>query len=332
MPASGHRMEAMRRALRITRRVTIVMAAAAVAGAAAPAAGNAPAAVDPEVTVGGVRLDGLTWSPARHHLRVSLDRPVRLALGQRLWSIAATRFRPTADIDATVTAALRAPAGSEVPLRVSFSPRQVRAYVDAVATEVDRPARDARLAGLDGLQPRIVAARAGRAVDRDAFAAAIERALTTNDRARIRVPVRPVAPQVRIADLPPVVVIQRESKRLHLYEGRRLVRTFPIATGTSEFPTPLGEFAIVDMQRNPWWYPPPSDWAKDAEPIPPGPGNPLGTRWMGFDRYLVGIHGTSNAASIGTPASHGCVRMYTWDAEWLFDRVRPGTPVFVLPA
>jgi len=322
----------MRRALRITRRFATVLAAAAVAGAAAPAAGNAPAAVERGVTVGGVGLAGLTWSPARHDLRVSLDRPLRFAHGKRLWSVSAARFRPSADVDAAVTAALAATPGASLPLPVSFSMPQVRAYVDAVAADVDLPARDARLDGLDGLAPRIVPGRPGRKVDRDAFAEAIAEALRGNERARIHVPVQPIAPKVRVADLPPVVVIQRESRMLHLYEAGKRVRSFPIATGAAEFPTPLGEFTIVDMQRNPWWYPPPSDWAKDAEPIPPGPGNPLGTRWMGFDRYLVGIHGTSNAASIGTPASHGCVRMYTWDAEWLFDRVRHGTPVFILPA
>ena len=62
----------------------------------------------------------------------------------------------------------------------------------------------------------------------------------------------------------------------------KLRRTFGVATGQSQYPTPLGRFHIVVKWRNPWWYPPASDWAKDAKPIPPGPGNPLGTRWMGI--------------------------------------------------
>jgi len=322
----------MRRALRISRRIVTLLAAAAVAGALAAPAGNAPAAVEPGVTVAGVELDGLTWSPARQELREALDRPLRFAHGNRLWSVSASRFRPAADLDAAVTAALGAAPGAEVPLRVSIAREQVRRYAAAVAQELDRPAVDARFDGLVGLRPKLVPARPGRAVDRAAFVAAIERALLENERARIRVPVRAVAPKVRLADLPPVVVIQRESKRLHLYERGALVRTFPIATGTAEFPTPLGEFTIVDMQREPWWYPPPSDWAKGLEPVPPGPGNPLGTRWMGLDRYMVGIHGTPDSSSIGYSASHGCVRMYTWDAAWLFDRVRIGTPVHILPA
>jgi lipoprotein-anchoring transpeptidase ErfK/SrfK len=322
----------MRRALRITRRLATVVAAAALAAVAAPAAGNAPAGIEADVTAGGVALAGLSWSPARQELEDSLRRPVRFALGKRLWSVSADRFQVSGEIDGAVTAALRAERGAEVPVRVSVVRDRIRAYVDAVASDLDTPAQNARLAGLEGLRPVLVQERAGRTLDRKALVEAIEQALLTNQRGRITLALRAVQPEVRVADLPPVVVIQRESKRLHLYESGELVRSFPIATGRAEYPTPLGEFTIVDMQRHPWWYPPPSDWAKGQKPVPPGPDNPLGTRWMGFDRYMVGIHGTSNAASIGTPASHGCVRMYTWDAEWMFERIRHGTPVFVLPA
>ena len=90
---------------------------------------------------------------------------------------------------------------------------------------------------------------------------------------------------------------------------------FGVATGQSSYPTPLGRFSIVIMQRNPWWYPPASDWAEGLDPVPPGPGNPLGTRWMGISAPGVGIHGTPDSASIGYSASHGCVRMLIPEAE-----------------
>ena len=85
--------------------------------------------------------------------------------------------------------------------------------------------------------------------------------------------------------------------------------SFRIATGMAAYPTPTGNFRIVTRQRNPWWYPPAADWARGAQPVPPGPGNPLGTRWMGLSVGAVGIHGTPDAASIGYSASHGCIRM-----------------------
>jgi hypothetical protein len=320
----------MRRAVRIARRLAMVVAVAAVVGAAAPAAGNTPSAIQPGVSVAGVDVSGLGWSAARQSVAESLERPVLFSFANRSWSVPAARFRATAEVDAAVTEALAAPSGGALPLRVHVSPAAVQAYVDSIAAEVERPARDARLVGLENLRPVYVEERAGQALRRAELVQAIERALRENDRSRIPIRLRAVEPETRLADLPPVVVIRRESKTLQLYEGTTLVRSFRIATGQPQYPTPLGEFRIVDMQRNPWWYPPPSDWARGLRPVPPGPANPLGTRWMGFDRYMVGIHGTSNAASIGTPASHGCIRMYTAEAEWLYDRIPWGTPVFVV--
>ena len=73
---------------------------------------------------------------------------------------------------------------------------------------------------------------------------------------------------------------------------------------------------------------PSSPWAAGLGPIPPGPGNPLGTRWIGTSAPGIGIHGTHAPSTVGTAASHGCIRMYMSDVEWLFERVRVGTPVF----
>jgi lipoprotein-anchoring transpeptidase ErfK/SrfK len=112
----------------------------------------------------------------------------------------------------------------------------------------------------------------------------------------------------------------------------KLWRSFGVATGQSSYPTPLGHTQIEVKAENPWWYPPDSPWAAGANPIPPGPGNPLGTRWMGLGFDGVGIHGTPDAASIGYSASHGCIRMYIHDAEWLFNHVDVGTQVFIVSA
>ena len=125
-------------------------------------------------------------------------------------------------------------------------------------------------------------------------------------------------------------MILRGSNRLLYFDNAKFVRWFGVATGQASFPTPLGDYEIVNLQRNPWWYPPPSDWAADSDPVPPGPGNPLGTRWMGISAPYVGIHGTPDAASIGYSASHGCIRMRIPDAEWLFRHVEIGTPVFII--
>src|SRR5262249_25837571 len=129
-----------------------------------------------------------------------------------------------------------------------------------------------------------------------------------------------VAPKKTVANFGPVIVITRVTNTLRLYNGTSLVRTFRVATGQAIYPTPSGLWRIVDKQRNPWWYPPVQDaWARGLSPVPPGPSNPLGTRWMGLNAPGVGIHGTDAPASIGYSASHGCIRMQVPEAEWLFE-------------
>ena len=97
-------------------------------------------------------------------------------------------------------------------------------------------------------------------------------------------------------------------------------------------PTPLGRYRVVMKERNPTWNPPDSPWAAGLGPVPPGPANPLGTRWIGTSASGIGIHGTPAPSTVGTAASHGCIRMYMSEVEWLFERVRIGTPVFFVRA
>jgi lipoprotein-anchoring transpeptidase ErfK/SrfK len=125
-------------------------------------------------------------------------------------------------------------------------------------------------------------------------------------------------------------VINRGKNLLSLYDGTKLRHQFRVATGQSAYPTPAGRFHIVVKWRNPWWYPPAASWAAGESPAPPGPGNPLGTRWMGLSAPGVGIHGTPKPESIGYSMSHGCIRMLIPQAEWLFDHVGIGTTVFIV--
>jgi lipoprotein-anchoring transpeptidase ErfK/SrfK len=125
--------------------------------------------------------------------------------------------------------------------------------------------------------------------------------------------------------------IDLSERKLYLYSGDgALVKTYGVAVGMPKYPTPTGGFRIITKQRNPTWNPPDSAWAAGMGPVPPGPGNPLGTRWMGLNSPGIGIHGTPTPSSIGTAASHGCIRMRIPDAEDLFDRVFVGTPVEIV--
>jgi lipoprotein-anchoring transpeptidase ErfK/SrfK len=123
------------------------------------------------------------------------------------------------------------------------------------------------------------------------------------------------------------IVIDLSAYRLSLIRDGKVAFTFPVAVGQSAYPTPTGRWAIVQMSKNPTWIPPDSPWAKGLGPIPPGPGNPLGTRWIGTSAPAVGIHGTPADYTIGTAASHGCIRMHIPDVEKLYDQVAVGMEV-----
>jgi lipoprotein-anchoring transpeptidase ErfK/SrfK len=293
---------------------------------------TAPAAVIAEgVTIAGVDVGGLAPEEAHAIVRTSVDSPLVLVFRRTTLEPTPASLGATFYVQGAVDRARRAAPGSEVELVVRVRGEKVRAYVAKVAKRFDRPAVDSQLV-LRGVRPFVTRGSSGRSLDRVGATREIVRSLVENERIAIRLTARPVKQRVTRSSFGPVIVIRRGSNRLHLYRGMRPWRTFGVATGQSQYPTPLGRWRIVVKWKNPWWYPPDSDWAKDEEPIPPGPGNPLGTRWMGLSAPAVGIHGTPDAASIGYSASHGCIRMQISDAEWLFERVSIGTTVFVVRA
>lgn len=283
------------------------------------------------VTVGGVAVAGLTEAEALASVRRAFATPLVIRVGTRRLTPAPAAFGAVAYAASAVGRAETAAAGTSVPLLVRVRGVRVRAYVARLAKRLDGNPVDAVLR-LRNLRPSITRERPGRRLDRAAATRAIVGRLLRNDRRALVLRVRTVRPAVTRASFGPIIVIRRGSKRLYLYQGMRLERTFGVATGQPSYPTPLGRFSIITLQRNPWWYPPDSDWAQGLEPVPPGPGNPLGTRWMGISSPGVGIHGTPDAASIGYSASHGCIRMRISEAEQLFRIVHVGTPVFIVPA
>jgi lipoprotein-anchoring transpeptidase ErfK/SrfK len=314
------------------RRILLIIPVAAIAAfAAAPSAEHPAVPIAHGVTVDGIRVGGLTSEPARTRLRAAFDKPLRFAFRGEHWTARPSRFAASADIEQALTRALQAPAGARVELGASSSRMQIRSYVRYLDRRFAREPADSEVHGVtSGLRPVITEAKPGLRVDRRTMAAGIANALRFGLREPIQLATKPVAPKVTPATIGPVIVISRGANRLWLYDGPTLVRSFGVATGRAQYPTPSGQFSLVDLQRNPWWRPPTSDWAKGLKPVPPGPGNPLGTRWMGTSFPGVGIHGTPDAASIGYSASHGCIRMQIPDAEWLFEQVDFGTPVVIV--
>jgi lipoprotein-anchoring transpeptidase ErfK/SrfK len=307
--------------------VLVLFAAVAIA----PSAGS-PRTIENGVRIAGINVGGLDAGQASQQISARFGTPLRFRFGKHRWSVPSERLGLglAAAVDDAVARGLSADSGDDIPVRIEVDRQKVRSYVNALNERFGSAAEDARIKRLDEGRPVLAPEQWGLAVRRGTMVAGITRTLKTRLRREIPVVTRTLKPTVTRANFGPIVVIHRGSNRLALFNGGKAWRSFRVATGQAQYPTPTGSFQIVDMQRNPWWRPPDSDWAKGLKPIPPGPGNPLGTRWMGLTAPGVGIHGTPDPASIGYSASHGCIRMLIPEATWLFDHVRIGTPVLIV--
>jgi lipoprotein-anchoring transpeptidase ErfK/SrfK len=283
------------------------------------------------VRISGVNVSGLDAGQARQVISARYGTPLRFRFDQREWSVPPGRLGMNADVEGAVSHALEAKSGDDIGVRVDVNRDKVKAYVSQLDDRFGVDPANAVVTGLDSSgRPIIADSKWGREVRRQTMVRGIVRTLRTRIRPALPLVTKTLKPSVSKSGFGPVIVINRGANSLQLFNGETPVRSFRVATGRSQYPTPTGSFRIVDMQTNPWWRPPDSDWAKGLKPIPPGPGNPLGTRWMGLSAPGVGIHGTPDAASIGYSASHGCIRMLIPDATWLFDHVSIGTPVLIV--
>jgi lipoprotein-anchoring transpeptidase ErfK/SrfK len=318
---------------RVALVVSLFAAAAGVPAAAAPAQSAPPQVVrmPPKVTIGGLPVGRMKVETALEAVQQSVRRPLVVRVGSHKFKVSPERFGLIAYVKAAVARAKNARPGTAVPLSIIVHGNPVREYLASLARRFDRTPIDSVLL-LRNLAPFVTEGRVGQRLDQLGGVADIVHTLAANRRTPVAVKLIPLPQKVSRENFGPVIVIRRESRQLYLYKGMRFEREFAVAVGQSAYPTPLGRFGIVVKWRNPWWYPPKSPWAEGLKPVPPGPGNPLGTRWMGLSASGVGIHGTPDDASIGYSLSHGCIRMHIPDAEWLFEHVDIGTTVFIVPA
>jgi lipoprotein-anchoring transpeptidase ErfK/SrfK len=288
------------------------------------------------VSIAGVPVGGLTEADATtaviaQHV-VPRRTPLLVTFRGRNLKIEPVKVGYVADLAYAVEAAMlfgraRAvpPEGVSVPLPERVNRTRLRAMLRLRARTHDLRALDARLT-FRGATPVVIKPRIGVAIDVPKAMKVVESAIRLRDRPVYALPSKRVRPAV--TSVGPAVIIERNRFRLTLWRaGKR--RAFPIAVGQPAYPTPSGVYRIVSKQTNPTWFPPDSPWAAGLGPVPPGVSNPLGTRWMGTSAPAIGIHGTPQTWSIGSAASHGCIRMYIGDAEYLFDRVEVGTPVVI---
>jgi lipoprotein-anchoring transpeptidase ErfK/SrfK len=280
------------------------------------------------VTVGGVPVGNLLPEQAARAIKRYFSTPLVLTLDSRTFRVDPNTLAAPY-LNRALAQARHASPFANVPLGVNVHGLRVRAYVAKLAGRVDRKPVSSTLL-LRGAQPYLTPDRPGLLLVRAGAEKAISASLRLNVRTTIFLTSTSTQATVTRKNYGPVIVIHRGENQLDLYRGMRLWREFAVATGQAAYPTPLGAFQIVVKWKDPWWYPPASPWAAGEKPVPPGPSNPLGTRWMGLTAPGVGIHGTNNDSSIGYSVSHGCIRMHVPDAEWLFDQVSIGTPVFIV--
>jgi lipoprotein-anchoring transpeptidase ErfK/SrfK len=300
--------------------------------ASAPAAQDTPPAVIPTgVTISGVQVGGLTVEQASAAVLQAFQTPLELTLRSTRILVTPDVLGAVPNTEKAIERALTAAPNTALLLGVAVAGNQTADFVTRLAKRFDRRVVDSKLF-LRRLRPWLSREQVGRRLEQRRAVRDITSALVRGVRDVIPLFQTTLRPKVTRRNFGPVIVIRRNSNRLFLYSGMRYRRFFRVATGQRQYPTPLGRFRIVVKWRNPWWYPPNSPWAQGQKPIPPGPDNPLGTRWMGLSAPGVGIHGTPSAASIGYSVSHGCIRMHIPQAEWLFNHVEIGTTVFIVAA
>src|SRR5579862_9899193 len=280
------------------------------------------------VRIAGVRVGGLDAAAATRAVELGFEKPLPVVVDDITYELKPGNVA-TSYVEGAVGRAHSATHGDNLDLTVVVRGADVRAFVARIAKQVDSKGVSARLELQNG-KPLIVGNKAGHKLRQEHVVAGIVHALTVSTRLPLRFKTATISPSTTRSEIGAVIVINRALNRLTWFDDGA-VRRFPVATGQAIYPTPAGTFHIVVKWVNPWWYPPTQDaWARGLSPVPPGPDNPLGTRWMGLSAPGVGIHGTDEPASIGYSASHGCIRMQVPDAEWLFAHVRVGTTVFIV--
>jgi len=344
---------------RFGRKLTIVAIIAAVAivvvgGTALAAVGyddSTSAKILPGVSISGVDVGGMTKTEALTAVRNETTRQLQTKLvvhaGDQSWTLSPEQLGVQASVPQAVRRALaentslslfsrvyhriaNKPVDASYRVPLSSSKDALQEFVDQASKQVTQPATDAQISNVDG-QLKFVKSTPGESLDATAALTKLRAALRDGD-SSVKLPLQKVQPKVTPGNLGVTIVVDRSKNELFLYRGFKVWKTWPVATAMPGFVTPPGNWQIVNKVENPTWInPAPNGWgAGEPSSIPPGPDNPLGTRALYLNAPGIRIHGTPDASSIGTYASHGCIRMTIADSEALYPLVPIGTKVVIL--
>lgn len=289
-------------------------------------AGDAARAIETEVAapllkpLGVSTPDGAIDLDASDMLSVDIPRMVESAL----------QPRRDASLPERVAARLTGrPVDHEVEPVLAVDEDVLREWVAQTAARVDRRPIDSTVTVGEGTIT-VTPHEPGYRTLTDRAVEELTAALLAGDK-EIDLAVEVLEPQIRDDSWGKMILVDLSQRRLWLYDGRVLEKTYRVAVGKPGYSTPKGTWTIVNKRYMPGWSNPGSAWAADMPAyIPPGWSNPLGTRALDLNASGIRIHGTTKNYSIGTAASHGCMRMHRWDIEDLYDRVPVGTRVFIV--
>ena len=283
--------------------------------------------------VAGVDISGMDAATALATVNAAFAQQIVITIESRVFKVRSSQLGAVYDTQTAVTDAVARTAAGNTPVTPTYSETKLKDQVKRILRlSSDKGSVSAWVVKA---KPMIKPGKAGSAPNgklvESQIRAAIGQPLLRAQQEAI--PLVAINPSATLEQLGYVIAVSKGERLVRLYApvaGKsKAVLKFKVAVGAPSFPTPSGKFTIVNMQKDPWWYPPASDWAKDSEPVPPGPSNPLGTRWMGLDRQDIGLHGTPDSSSLGGYASHGCIRMFIPSAEKLYSLVDVGTPVVI---
>jgi lipoprotein-anchoring transpeptidase ErfK/SrfK len=307
------------------------------------------------VTIGGVDVGGMDAEQAKSAVHAQLLAPLshslKVAYDGESWKLHGKSLKIHADLEMAVEQALDASQDGgfpgrlvryvtggdldeRVPADITYSQPAVNRFVRGIAEEIDREAQDASV-NASGETLEVVPAEYGRKLRDNLLTDQINAAVLNADADHtIAARTHSTKPEVTgsevAAEYPSYLTLDRATYTLRLWEDLKLAKTYTVAVGMEGLETPEGLYHIQEMAENPTWNVPESDWAGSlaGQSIPPGPSNPIKARWLGIFEG-AGIHGTEETYSLGTAASHGCVRMSIPDVEELYDRVEVGTPIYI---
>lgn len=326
--------------MRIARRALFVavLSMLAVVFAAAPAL--ALGTVPNHAIVGGRDLYGLTEAKARAVISeaasVTALPKLTVTLKGSTYLLGPKRYM-VLNVDKMIERAYEPTSATSFVLgrSVSASSAAVAKFVKSLEPTVYRKPKSAAYY-VSGERLKVAKSNPGRRLARVAANKSIKAALVLEGKTGVAQPpvalkCVAIAPKVTGKNLGRAILVDLSKRRLWVYENRFTLKTWRTAIGQPSFPTPTGAFKIIRKSSAPSWTNPGSDWAANMPAyIPPGPSNPLGVRALYLNTPGIRIHGTNKLSSIGTAASHGCVRMRNSDIKKLYPMVKVNTRVFII--